>query len=199
MGLPLSRYACPKGGATLLGEAWGVSPVVGGSRSDTWISTAAVAVSLVTELLASTWVRKGTCSSWVPLYPTPLVPLSPLHLYTDGSRFLHGHSGQYDVLIHHEFCGVGDSIRDSRVEVLDETTVKPGPGTLLSTPGSLHRERRPEGPGIRIGFIGEQEGTAYRETWVLSLDPQDLRREGPVLHCCASLRTQCHCAIVQAQ
>lgn len=86
--------------------AWGglgVSPVVGGSRSDTWISTAAVAVSLVTELLASTWVRKGTCSSWVPLYPTPLVPLSPLHLYMDGSRFLHSHIGQYDVLIHHEF------------------------------------------------------------------------------------------------
>lgn len=75
----------------------------GGSCSDTWISTTAVAVSLVTVLLASTWVRKGACCSWVLLYPTPLVPLSPLHLYTDGSCFLHSLRGQHDILIHHEF------------------------------------------------------------------------------------------------
>lgn len=76
--------------------------------------------------------------------------------------------------------------------------MSPRPGALLSTPNGLPRERRPEGPGILIGLIGEQRGTAYREAWVLSLDPQYLRREGLVLHCCASLRTHYHCAIVQA-
>lgn len=53
---------------------WGCSPVEGGSRSDTWISTIVVAMSLVTVLLASTWVRKGTCSLGSLFTPTPYSP-----------------------------------------------------------------------------------------------------------------------------
>lgn len=89
---------------------------------------------------------------------------------------------------------------EGQVEILGETAVRPSPGCPIVHPKQSMQGggQIDQGPGLLIGFISGWEGTAYREAWVLSLDPQDLRRGSHVFYWCVSLRTKYHGAKVQA-